>query len=72
MIYSRLGLITDKILEEGQCASRPSSDLSDVFLNLKMTVDSYVKTSNLFAEHNILKFHDLVKHNELIYAQVCK
>ena len=45
MIYNRLESITDKLLEEGQCAYRPSCDLSDVFLNLKITIDSYVKAN---------------------------
>ena len=27
----------------------------------------FMLISNLFAEHNILKFHNLVKHNELIF-----
>ena len=43
LIYNRLEPITDKLLEEGQSAYRPSCDLSDVFLNLKITIDSYVK-----------------------------
>ena len=38
LIYNRLEPITDKILEEGRGAYRPSCDLSDVFLNLKLTV----------------------------------
>ena len=46
LIYNRLEPITDKILEEGQCAYRPSCDMSDVFLNLKLTVESFVKSND--------------------------
>lgn len=46
LIYNRLEPITDKILEEGQCAYRPSSDLSDVYLNLRMIIDSFAKSGD--------------------------
>ena len=59
LIYNRLEPITDKILEEGQCAYRPSSDLSDVYLNHRMIIDSFAKSGDTLAYY-LLIFQELL------------